>query len=140
MRRLLRKIAFTAFCSCYFVPFSQANVCVDPKIKEAQACGFVVDKFGEPVPNADISFHDATDTISAKTDDRGFFRRDDLPEAKIAVSVSAVGFHPAAQTIERLTRPSAGCRKPLYVLLQIGGDDCSMIRIKKSDLPIAKRD
>jgi hypothetical protein len=141
VKRSIALLALTAFSSCYLVPFSQANVCVSPKIKSAQACGFVVDKFGEPVPNADVNFYYDIDTIPTKTDARGFFQRTDLPHARILINVGALGFSSASQVIELLAKSTKACKTPLYVMLEIGNSTCgSIISTKKSDLPIAKRD
>jgi hypothetical protein len=141
VRRSIALVALTAFSSCYFVPFSEANVCVGHKIKTAQACGFVVDRFGEPIPNVDVNFYYDIDTIPTKTDAHGFFERTDLPHAKIWLIVSARGFFSVSQTVELLAKPTKGCKLPLYVMLDFGSSECgSVISTKKSDLPIAKRD
>ena len=140
MKRSIASIALAAFIFCYLVPVSQANVCVFPKIKLAQACGYVVDKFGEPVPNADIKFYFDIDTIPAKTDARGFFERKDLPEGKISIKVNAAGFANASTTIETLTKPTKNCDRPLWIMLDLGMDACSAIATRHKDLPLRKRE
>ena len=140
VKRGIGSIALTASIFCYLVPLSQANVCVDPKIKRAQSCGIVLDIYGERIPNAVVTFRLNGDSISESTDSNGSFSEPKVHGKGFVIEVSANGFRRASQKIERIVAPGQTCIAPLYVMLQIGGDGCSMIRKKKSDLPIAKRE
>ncbi len=141
MKRPVALAARTAFSSCYLAPFSEANVCVSPRMRTAQACGFVVDRFGAPIPNADVNFYYDIGTIPAKTDAHGFFQRTDLPHAKIRLNVSAGGGFSVSQTVELPAKLTKGCKLPLYVMSDFGSSACgSVISTKKSDPPIVKRD
>jgi hypothetical protein len=59
---------------------------------------------------------------------------------KVEVKVTAAGFMGAFSSIGSVRGVTAACRKPIYIMLQVGGDGCTMISLKKRDLPIVKRD
>lgn len=139
MKCLVAKVALAAFASSRFVPFSKANVYTNPKARVATACGYVVDSSGAAIPGAKVEF--ATDSIFqfVVRDDRGYFHAEFIGP-KVRVTASAVGFQTASSLVEALVNSKKGCSKPLYVMLQVGGDGCTLISTKESDLPVAKKD
>jgi hypothetical protein len=105
VKRFVSCIALAAFGFCYFVPVSKALVCVDPKMKSAESCGFALDPYGEPVPNAVIHFKDSTHEDTATADASGHFDVIHFSGTRVEVKVTAAGFMTASSTIERI-RPS----------------------------------
>jgi hypothetical protein len=140
VRRFVSSLALAAFIFCYFVPVSRATVCVEPKIKVADACGIVLDPSGRPIPDATVVLTIESRDSSVKTNDEGRFELPNFSGNKVEVKVTAAGFMGAFSSIGSVRGVTAACRKPIYIMLQVGGDGCTMISLKKRDLPIVKRD
>ena len=116
-----------------------ANVCVNPRIKSAEACGIVLDPSGEILSNALIKLREGDREASGTTDEQGRFRFEGFHGTNVQLSVTAKGFMPAYDFLQVVREPSSKRKKSIYVMLQVGGDGCTMVSLKKSELPISKR-
>jgi hypothetical protein len=140
VRRLAARSALSALFFYFVTSIAEANVCVSPKIRSSEACGIVLDPFGEVIPHVTITLKDESHEASTTSDENGRFQLTRFSGSKVAVKATANGFMAAYSSIEQVKVPTAACKRPIYIMLQVGGDGCTMISLKKSDLPIAKRD
>ena len=136
MRPLVACAALGALSICCF---AKADVCVEPRIRSAEACGVVLDNFGEPIPNVRVALASKEKSTSTTTDSKGLFRLSEFEGSGVSVKADAPGFRSASTTVESVKAAKA-CKRPMYVQLLVGYGGCTMISLKKSDLSIAKRE
>jgi hypothetical protein len=134
-----RWVAFAALGALSSISFARADVCVEPRIKSAEACGVVLDPSGQPIPNVRVTFASKEKAVSATTDSKGLFHLSDFEGSAVSLKAEAPGFASASTVVESVKAAKA-CKRPMYVELQVGYGGCTMISLKKSDLPIAKRE
>ena len=134
-----RWVAFAALGALSSISFARADVCVEPRIRSAEACGVVLDNFGEPIPNVRVTFASKEKSTSTTTDSKGLFRLSEFEGSAVSVKAEAPGFKSASTTVESVKAAKA-CKRPMYVQLLVGYGGCTMISLKKGDLSIAKRD
>ena len=108
-----------------------------PAIKEADACGYVVDTTGSVVPEATLKAMNGEKTVAtATTLSDGSFRFQESISMQIVLSASARGFATASDTVERVkgTKSDKKCKRPIYVVLA-QGNGASFITTKKNRVP-----
>jgi hypothetical protein len=111
------------------------------QIKEADACGFVVDASGSVVPDATVKGMSGEKTVATATSfSDGSFHFEESINSQIVVTVTARGFAPASETIDRVkgTKSEKKCKRPIYVVLT-PGNGMSFITTKKNRVPRTAR-
>ncbi|MDP9038836.1 MAG: carboxypeptidase-like regulatory domain-containing protein [Acidobacteriota bacterium] len=115
----------------------RASAAADERMKEADACGYVVDASGSVVSAATVSATNGGRTIAtATTFSDGSFHFEDSINTGVDLAVEAKGFVPANGHIERLrgVKSEKKCGHPVYVVLA-GGKGLSYITTKKKNVP-----
>ena len=115
---------------------------IQPTIKSASACGYVLDKNGEGIPTATVTLIGKDDSrFEANTDENGRFTFDRKSGSIWKLSVRAPGFMAAEGPISKL-RPTSRdkCDKPVYAVLDVGGlYTYSFLTTKHSDIKKLKK-
>lgn len=112
----------------------------DPEIKEANACGYVVDTTGSVVPEATVKATNGSKTVAtATTMSDGSFHFEESINSKIVLTVEAKGFATASDTVDRVkgAKSEKKCGRPVYVVLA-QGNGTSFITTKKNRVPKTK--
>ena len=115
-----------------------ADICVSDPLKVKHIQGYVVAawKGGEdPVPNAEVElqgFHDDEwqSKFKVATDERGFFRIENVPSGKYTMLVKANHFKSFGVEV-RLRASKSSPEKEIIVRLGIPGHDCGAARMQK---------
>ena len=112
-----------------------------PKIKQANACGLVVAPDGEGIPNALVTLTLASGSIDTRTDSEGRFMFAKLSGNKLKLATRVNGFMAVTDwPIEKLEESKQGkCKRPIYVVMEPGGNSCSYVTEQKKDLPKAEK-
>ena len=138
MKRSVCLVAGILFGMC--VSAALAADAPDGFIKEADACGFVVDTTGSVVSEAMITATNGGRLIAtASTLSDGSFHFKDSINASIDLKAVAGGFAPALSSVNRVhpAVKEGKCKSPLYVVLGKSAGS-SFITIKKKLVPKLK--
>jgi len=131
------------FCATMFISSFHvgALTCVMPKIKQADACGLVMTPDGQGIPDAQVTLILTSDSIDARTDSEGRLTFPNLSGNKLKLAARVNGFMAVSDwPIEKLEESKQGkCKRPIYVVMEVGGNSCSYATAQKKDLPKAEK-
>jgi hypothetical protein len=138
-RRYVILVGFACLLALGSSQLTAANVVVQERIKDVDACGLVMDPSGHGIPDATISATSGGNVIaSATTLSDGSFSFMQNFNSRIQLSVQARGFAGANGAIEHMgAAGSRKCRHPVYVVLAVG-EGSSYLTSRKSGLPRSK--
>jgi hypothetical protein len=137
--RKINLLTLPTFSFSYSTPYLFANMCVQTPIRFVNSFGLILDASRQPIPNATISFTDQrAKEAQGKSGLRGRFAVEMIGK-KIRINATAVGFASIFGEVEQAAFANS-CSKPIYIVMQVGGDICSSISNRKSDLPKVKKD
>ncbi|GAC1419995.1 MAG: hypothetical protein NVSMB62_13430 [Acidobacteriaceae bacterium] len=142
MEKVKRLDPFPTRCGAVVLAFSfcAGTLLAQERIKNADACGFIVDLTGTAVEGATVVAVSGEKTLatSSSLSDGSFHFAEQLNTA-VDFKVSARGFASSTHEIEHLKSVNEKhCRHPLYVVLA-PGEGSSVVTTKKSALPKPKR-
>lgn len=139
MKRLRLITALLALAALSSLPRVQSAFAQE-RIKEADACGFIVDATGTAVEGATIAAISGDKTLAtASSLSDGSFHFAETLNSPAELRVEAKGLASTTHAIERLRSVNAKhCRRPVYVVLG-ATDGSGVVTMKKSELPRLKR-
>ena len=138
-RRYAVLLGFAGLLTLASSELTAANVMVQERIKDVDACGLVIGPDGQGIPDATISATSGGNVIAtATTLSDGSFSFVQSVGAHVQLGVKARGFVDATGTVDRMSATSSRrCKHPVYAVLAVGGGS-SYLTAKKSGLPRSK--
>jgi hypothetical protein len=103
---------------------TQADVCVYKPPKVQRVCGVIVDPYGRPIPNVNVSvLKEKVALETATTDGTGEFDFDSIRSGKYELDAVVPGFQHASYQLT-VSNSAWSCKHALEVKMAVGGIHC----------------
>ena len=139
MKKTLVVAVMATFVGCYTTPPMFGNVYVSRNIKEVDVCGVVIDQQRSPILGAHVWLTAVNGhQEEAITDATGHFRVEGFSDVQVRIQSIIPEFKDAEAIVGRVNSPGKNYKRPIFIVMAVGGDYSSLVTNKKIDLPKVK--